>query len=289
MALLAALLVPGNAQGEVGVVGSGEPNDPIVPYILGVILDEPDPFAGYWLRSHEAGGAHHVLNDGGSANGDGRPEVVLHPATRVPLVVWSRNGAGGYDVVSSRFENGAWTPPEVLVDELDDALDPRVAIDPMTGDVHLVYWIDGSTPRVEHRVAPADLSTWSPAVAVSGPGEVACRPHAAFHDGTLRIAYEVHVSGPGSTPREVIVARQDGEIFVPEIVALTPFNGDVRPEVHSHGGTMWIDWVDEAGTMGWTRFDAQAETWETIRSEPFGSLHELEFHVRGAIRSKATQ
>ena len=296
MATLAVILLTtafvAAPRAEIGVVHGGfqEPGNVPIPYILGIITDEGNPIElGYWLRSFADSPTRSVLNPDGDLNGDGRPDVALHPGTRVPLVVWSRNSPSGFDVVLSRFENGAWTVPEVVVDVADDALDPRVAIDSATGDVHLVYWIGGADPRIEHRVAPADLSTWSAPGTVSGPGEAACRPLAVFHGGVLRVIYEVHVPGIGGTPRQVVLAKLEAGGFVQEIVAQTGHDGEVWPEVHSHGGRIWVDWIDAHGVIGWTRFDAAAGRWEPIWTESFAGIEEREFHVRGAVRAKAIE
>ncbi len=277
---------------ELGVVHGGVPepgNDPI-PYILGAITDEGNPIEiGWWQRSFADSPTRSVLNPDGDTNGDGRPDVVLHPTTRVPLVVWARNSPGGFEVVSSTFEGGAWTDPVVLAGLAGDALDPRVAVDAATGEVHLVYWVDDVEPRVEHRSAPADLSVWSAAQPVSGVGEAACRPHVVVHDGMVRVAYEVHVPGAGGTPRQIVLSRLESGGFVQEIVAQTGHDGIVRPEVHSHIGRIWVDWVDGEGLVGWTRFDPVEEAWTTIRTEPFSGVEEREFHVRGAVRAQAIE
>ena len=289
VAITCAVISIGLGRAEVGAFYGGPGAGTPTPYVLGAILDEPDPYTNYWVQEHVGLGPHRVLNPNGETNGDGRPDVWLHPGTRVPLVVWSRNSPTGFDIVLSRFEDGAWTDPDVLVDVVENARDPRLAIDAATGDVHLVYWIEAVEPRAEHRVAPADLSTWSAPQAVSGPGEASFRPQAVVHDGVLRVIYEVHVPGAGGTPRQVVLARLDPGGFVQEIVAQTTHDGDICPEVHSQAGRIWLDWIDGEGLMGWIRFDPLEGTWTPILAEPFAGVEEREFHVRGAVRAKAIE
>jgi hypothetical protein len=289
-AVCVLVLVPG-VHAEVGVhdltpTGSEMP----VPYILGIITDEGNPIEPlFWSEVRAPSPSYRVLNPEGDAAGDGRPDLVLHPTTRQPIVAWARHAPTGFDVVVSRYADGAWTVPDVVVDVSEDALDPRLAIDPATGEVNLVYWIDGAVPRVEWRVAPADLSIWSEPEVVSGPQEQAARPQATFDQGTLRVAYEVDLAAQGGAPRQVVLARRDAGSFVPEIVATTQHDGPVRPEVHAHGGRLWIDWIDSGEAVAWTRWDPLASSWEVIRTEPYVDLEDLEYHVRGAVRAKALQ
>jgi hypothetical protein len=288
-AIMCASMSVSVGRAEVGAMLGGAEHDSPIPYVLGAILDEPDPYSSYWVQQHIGLGPHSVLNPDGEANGDGRPDVALHPTTRTPLVVWSRNSPGGFDVVLSTFEGGAWTDAVVLADLVEDALDPRLAIDAATGVVHLVYWVDDVEPRVEYRSAPGDLSVWSSPQTVSDVGEAACRPQAVVHDGVLRVAYEVHVPGAGGTPRQIVLSRLEPGGFVQEIVAQTGHDGVVRPEVHSHAGRIWVDWVDDDDVVAWTRFDPVADVWTPIRTELFSGIEEREFHVRGAVRAKAIE
>jgi hypothetical protein len=107
------------------------------------------------------------------------------------------------------------------------------------------------------------------------------------------VAYEVHAFGSGNAPRQVVLARFEGGAFTPEIVAMTNNLGEVRPQVHSHAGHLWIDWVDtettgNAGEIAWTRLNAQGQ-WEPIHYEPFADREERDYRVRGGVRMQAIQ
>jgi len=286
-AAAAATLAVGSASAEIGVViqdpdSSSSPR----PYIFGVIVDDPNPFGNIWTRFAPNGATRVVLNPEGSVNGDGRPELLVHPETGLPIAVWSRRSHAGYEIVISRFESGEWTAPQVLSGGSTPAFDPAIAVDPADGSVHVAYWEDGSSRRVLHRSAPADLGSWSAETVVSQAGEFAARPSAVFHDGTLRIAYEVHTFGFGETPRNIVLARREGAGFVPEVLAVTHFAGVVRPEIHSHNGRVWVDWVDSDGELGWTR-RVGAGAWETLRYEPYGDATDREFDARARVRAQA--
>ena len=257
-------------------------------YILGYILEDPEPVNHIWQSFSPAGSGRFVLNPDGDTNGDGKPSLLMTATPRIPLVAWARNSVQGYDVVLSRFENGSWTTPEVLAGSLDDELDPALVLDPVSGDVHLFYWVDGSTPKVMHRQADAALVTWSAAVQVSDPADAACRPAGIVHDGVLRVAYEVHDYGFNQTPRQVVLARWNGSAWIQEIMAISSFDDRMDPQVHSHNGTLWIDWIDDNGEAAWTRW-SPSTGWDPLQYEPFNSLEQREVHVRGAIRTLAIQ
>ena len=230
------------------------------------------------------------LNPQGETNGDGMPSVVTDVNTGLVAASWSRNSVNGFDIVASRFVAGAWTLPQVVAASSANELDPRLMVDP-GGSVHMLYWVDGATPQVFHRVAPSDLSSWSAPVLVSQPGVASCRPVSAFYNGDLRVAYEVHNFGNGNTPRQVVLARFEDGAFVPEVVAMTNNLGEVRPQVHSHAGRLWVDWIDTettggSGELAWTRLDAQG-SWQPIQFEPFTNREQRDYLVRGGARLKA--
>jgi len=280
--------VPTPSHAEVGV-SLGDPGnaDPIGgPYILGTILDDPDPFSIVWRQFGPTGPGRIVLNPQGEVNLDGYPSMLRNPVSDFPVVAWARNSAQGYDIVVSHFDGSAWSGPEVIAASSYDELDPQLVLDPADGSVHLFYWVDEATPRVMHSSAPADLSSWSGPVQVSQAAEEACRPHGVFHDGSLYVAYEVHDYGFEQTPRQIVLSKKVGGAFEPLVVAITHQSGEVRPQVHSHAGRVWVDWIDSDLEAAWTRKDGQGQ-WQPLSYEPYGSVEERDYHVRGGIRTLA--
>lgn len=281
LVVAAVALVPAFA--EVGVAidsGSSLP----VSYIIAGITDDPEPIGNAWIRYSAEGGGREVLNSEGFANGDGPPSLKV--TAGVPVVAWAKNSTDGYDVVFSRFAGGVWTVPQHVASSADDELDPFLIVSPIDGSVHLVYWIDDDTPRVMYRQASSDLSSWGAPVQVSHPNEVAVRPSGAFHDGVLKVVYEVHDFGFGTTPRQIVMATQQGAIFTSELLATTQFAGDNEPTAHCASGTLWVDWVDADGEMAWTR-QLPTGSWLSVAIEFFQTTEELDYFVRGTIREQA--
>jgi hypothetical protein len=275
---------------EVGVsVPGGSSSLAVSLYVYGII-DDPDPVPSAWHVLTPPTPGRLVLNPLGDANGDGAPSSVVDPASGLLLVAWAKNTPTGFDIVISRFADGVWSSPQVVVGNPSASeKDPSLVLGP-DGFIHVFYWVDGATAQVFETHAPSDLSSWSTPVLISDSAKPSCRPAGGVIDGVLRVAYEVHDFGYQNSPRQVVLARQDGSGFVPEVVALTNNLGDVWPQVHSQSGKVWVDWIDAenngSGEIAWTRVDAQGH-WDPLHYEPFASPGEREFLVHAAVKLKA--
>jgi hypothetical protein len=284
--VVASLVVP-SVRAEVGCihVSSGDPDG----YVFS-IQEDPNPVPSAWIPISATGTELRVvLNSDGAARGDGEPRMIDHPVTGTPIVVWSRNANPGYDVVISRFVDGAWSQPQVIAGGPDAELDPAIAIDPGDGSVHVVYWVlsqpPASSARVLHVQAPADLSTWTTPVEVSAPGEYAARPAAAFHAGQLHVVYEAALGdGP---PYYVLLATRSGNAWGATILLGTStFGGSLWPEIHSMGNSLWAEWIDAVDSMAWMKQET-GQSWSTLQSEQYTTFSDRDFFARGRIRGKA--
>jgi hypothetical protein len=269
------------ANAEVGAITEGSEVKAV--YVLKVIVDDPDPISGIWARYSSDGSNRHVLNDDGFVNGDGSPSVVQNEVTNLAIAAWAKNTASGYDVVVSQLTAGSWTTPVAVAGSSENELDPFLVVNPEGGSVHLFYWVNDEWPRVMYRQAPPDLSTWSSPVQVSSPAEVAVRPTAVFHQGTLHVVYESHGQTYGSAPRQIVLGTRTGSSFTTEVVAVTSHSDVNWPEVHSANDRLWVDWIDGASEMAWTRRQ-ESGTWDPVQTEPYSTIEIRDFHVRGTIR-----
>ena len=250
-------------------------------YALQGIIDETEPVGTTWIRYFPDSPQRSVLNDQGFANEDGPPSLILRSA--LPVAAWARNSPAGYDIVVSRFTGGSWTAPQTVAGSSADELDPTLVRDASDGSIHLLYWVLDGTPRVMHRQAPADLSSWSAPVQVSQLGEIACRPSGVIHEGVLQVVYEVHGLGYGSTPRQIVLAVQDGQAFSSEVLATTQYDADNWPQVHSTRDNLWVDWIDTECDMGWMRRQPGGG-WEPVQTEFFETPEERDYRVRQQVR-----
>jgi len=273
-------------EAEVGVVI--HPSGAVSSYILQIIVDEPDPVTIAWSPYHVGNADFLVVNGEGFDNGDQEPSMITVPGSNSPIVAWAKNTPSGFDIALTHFDGTNWGEPQVVAGTPADELDPSLVLNPNDGSIHLFYWVNDGSPRVLHRQAPADLTSWSPPVQVSHSGDIACRPSGVYHDGTLQVVYEVHALGLGTAPREVVHALQNGQTFSSDIVATSQHPGDNQPQIHSASDQLWIDWIDGENDMAWTR-QLAGGAWGPIQTEYFGTLEEREFHVRGVIRIHALE
>jgi hypothetical protein len=84
-----------------------------------------------------------------------------------------------------------------------------------------------------------------------------------------------------------VLATRESSTFTSVVVATSLHGGENRPELHASGSKLWVDWIDAEGEMTWTKQDGPG--WEPVQIEPFESLIERDFHVRGEIQALATQ
>ncbi|HXV76056.1 MAG TPA: hypothetical protein VD788_07000, partial [Candidatus Polarisedimenticolaceae bacterium] len=225
----------GSALADVG--GDFEEN---TPYVLSII-DDPDPTGR--SRSSRPRLLHSTpAIELDHRRGDERPSLLAFPADDRPIVAWARKGRDGFDVVISSRVGGRWSEPVVLAGSPADELDPRLAVDPRDGTVHVVFWVRDATPAVIHRQAPADLAQWSEPRFVSPPGEAAMRPSPSIDDGRLRIVYEAHAAAEGSTPHLIVLATDGPGGFTTEVVGLSLHDGANLATIDGTGWRLRVRW-----------------------------------------------
>lgn len=286
---LGSMLAATPARAEVAVhLGQNNPYpDTVIISIVGIIIDDGDPMVWDSLRPDSP--THFVLNPNGAVNGDGPPHLIRKGSQSV-LAVWAKNLGTRYEIVMSEFTGSGWSTEQTLAATVDNALDPTLVRNPTTGGYDLLYWTDGATPTVWRKQAPADLSSWSNAEAVSLPGEAALRPSAVYFNDELHVVYEVHADAQGAGPHEIALAVDDAAsgpgTYQFSTVTVTPYLGVHRPKLNTAGGRMWVEWVDTDNLVCWDR-QVQAGVWDGIGEEPFGSLEERVIHTPGRVRALA--
>jgi len=70
----------------------------------------------------------------------------------------------------------------------------------------------------------------------------------------------------------LVVRMRDQRIR--DLVASTFFagpagDGDIDVQVHARDDTLWADWVDAEGIMGWTIYDPATGDWSLTNYEPY--------------------
>src|SRR5262249_20787029 len=73
-----------------------------------------------WEPTGAAEMSSYVLNPNGSLHGDGRPDIAINPVAGFARAVWAQRAGHSYDIVTSIFIDGAWTPP-MTINSVHDA------------------------------------------------------------------------------------------------------------------------------------------------------------------------
>ena len=280
---------PAMAQGELQFRGTRDM--PLHP-IFGSITDDPGPFKQFVWPVTVTNQFYIPQEDKaeGDSEGEAPPPVVqFNPISGYPIATWAAGPASddighddrGADVLFTHFRVGGWSEPVLLA---EGGVDPSLAIDPVSGRVHLVFWTPDDGGAVWHRHAPADLSAWSDPVRVSGRREAATRPALLLQDGKLLIAYERHLLGLGSTPREIVLAERDGADFVRISLALTSHEGRNWVRLDSDGSKLLVRWVNAEHQAGWI-LRGDDGVWGTVQFVPLG-LSARSKGSRGDVRWK---
>jgi hypothetical protein len=104
--------------------------------ILGITIEDSDPLGTAW-QPFRAIAPERILNAGGHARGDGRPDLVYgtilddpDPTSTKPVVVWSYKAGADGDIAMADWTGTSWGPIGFLTSGTDDDLDPRLTIEP---------------------------------------------------------------------------------------------------------------------------------------------------------------
>ena len=191
-----------------------------------------------------------VLNLTGDVREDGSPNVVYRRTTNQPLAAWAYQNGSDHDIAFSEWDGYGWSDAEFVTFDAEDELDPRL-FPGSDGDLHLVWWVDGTDPRVMLTSRSMDDSAWGIPVRVSPPGEIACRPTVAVHQGAVWVAYERERSIEPVGMRDLVVRRlEPGGSFVEEHMIDVPRTERSDPVLHARAGRFWIDWKHSSTQFG---------------------------------------
>ena len=67
------------------------------------------------------------------------------------------------------------------------------------------------------------------------------------------------------------------------MLVMTPHDQPNWAGLHSVYGKLWAEWIDATGEMTWVEQDLTGQ-WTGVQIEPFNSVEDRDFHVRGRIR-----
>ena len=79
-----------------------------------------------------------------------------------------------------------------------------------------------------------------------------------------------------------------GVLFTPFMLAITQHAGANWPRIHEANDRLWVDWIDTASDMTWTKEHCSG-VWDPIQVEAYESTEERDYHIRGKIRMQVLE
>lgn len=191
-----------------------------------------------------------ILNSTGDVRTDGSPDVVYHESTYRPFVVWAYDNGPDHDIAFSHWTDNGWTNEQFLTFDAEDELDPRLFVG-LDEETYVVWWVDGSDPRVMLTSRTTNLAAWEVPTRVSPPGETVRRPTVSVFQGVIRVAYERLPDAAPTGSRELVVRRFDPDRgFIEEHVVSVPRADRLDPVLHVQSGRLWMDWKNSDTRFG---------------------------------------
>jgi hypothetical protein len=281
-ALLAPLALQSESTAAVELIETwGHPSSS--PGIVYSLWDDPGPFPARWEAYRQPGPEH--LNPQGDEAGDGEPDFGWNAGEGRFEVVWSRVLGPASEVVWSRSTNGGWSAPSPLSRPSGSDLLPRVSFTGQ-GDTALTFRRDDGSVRYRERRAGSDA--WGETVSLTGGTESAGRPDLADPGDGVRVAYPLAEAGGGWS---IVVETRIGASELPpdftrELLALSAHPPDPEVRAEAQGGLLWVTWVHDEASLGWSRLEAPGWTPPELVPVEGGDRDRARFLAkRAALRS----
>jgi hypothetical protein len=196
--------------------------------------------------------------------------IVDNPANSNPEAAWSNTAGGSSDILYSYLNGASWTEEVAVADDGANGVSPAIVIDG-SGNRTIAWETSDSPARIELSSKPYSGGSWSSPVIVSDTDESSRAPSTAIFNGDAYIAYEVV---PSSGGRLVKVARDDGQGNYPRTtVRTTSSTNPLDSRIHSESGHLWVEWIDEAGVLGWSEY--VHDEWTAMDTQSFESEKDL--------------
>ncbi|HEX6851037.1 MAG TPA: hypothetical protein VF139_06485 [Candidatus Polarisedimenticolaceae bacterium] len=248
------------------------------------IVDAPDPI-GNGLTLRNTSGDRSDAPTYHPESVPRAPDVAVDPLTGGAVVGWLERVGETDDLVVASANASGWGAPCRVARGAASA--PSVAFAPDGSVVAIYVLVSGAQTQAFARTASAPDWRWSLPEPVSLPGEQVSHVNAVIHAGQLHIVYSRR-DGPATS---LVHATPNAAGYDRSVVATSSFAGGALPQIHSHAGVLWIDWVDAeaptgAGELAWKRRDAPS-TWGATRYEPYASPFDRDYHVRPGLRLQA--
>ena len=141
---------------------------------------------------------------------------------------------------------GEQTASFLLTTNAANDIDPRIS-SAENGDAAVVWWRDLATDVVLYRKHSFATGAWSPERTAGAAGQSNSHPRVIYAGGTPWVAYQVQNAKNRSVGAQIIDETPEP---IPQIVATTPYSGDLDIRLHAESGHLWLTWIDSNSYVG---------------------------------------
>ncbi len=146
---------------------------------------------------------------------------------------------------------------------------PRIAIK-TAGDTWVVWWRDTFVDHVYLTIHDLQEETWSPEQRISESTEESRYPEIVHDASAAWIVYQID-TGSGSEIAGLSIIDSPDPWSTRTIIASSTATGDLDVRIHTEDGHVWTTWVDSTSDVGWSEYDAVAESWELPQYESYAA------------------
>jgi len=179
----------------------------------------------------------------------------------------------GEELVGSDFDlrhtvdpgQGAPAETTLLTSAVANDRRPRIAITP-TGQAWVAWWRDGSTDAVLVRKRDT-AGAWQTERVASLPGQNSYHPEIVYSSGHPWVAYEFDTTG--GTGIAAVAIDDTPDPFGRVTLATSTVAGDPSVQIHAEPAHLWVTWIQDATTMGWSELDPVSQTWLPVAFEAY--------------------
>ena len=96
------------------------------------------------------------------------------------------------------------------------------------------------------------------------------------------MAYQVQNAKNRSVGAQIIDETPEP---IPQIVATTPYSGDLDIRLHAESGHLWLTWIDSNSYVGYAEYIYQSHYWALPSREPYaaGAVAAARSRIRNRI------
>lgn len=196
------------------------------------------------------------------------PDLEINTASGLIEVVDAAWSGSNYNVRFTQVTtDGEPEGSTLLTSNTANDLDPRID-STMTGDVVVAWWRDLKIDAVIYRKRSQATGVWSAERAVGRTTESGSHPRVVYSSGSPWVAYQIQNSKSRSIGTQII--DDDPEPFR-SIIATTTYTGDLDIQIDAELNHLWVTWIDNASSVGYSEYDSATRLWSAPTFEPYAS------------------